>query len=196
MPPSKVCPQCETKAESVLLVSAVQGFCCFCSLLYTFRYVFVNACASSSRTCKNSSAHPRPNISAEGLHFCAFSLVKYPSDPTSWDSGHVPNTICTKVYRKWSRYRQDYKAKQLRICVLIPTRCLCSLFCFATYVRCICFLQNISHTTHAYRYVWVRIIPTYEGAIAPLWLHPFLWAPPPLVHYAYSGSWAYKPTTL
>ena len=30
MPPSKVCPQC--KAECVLLVSAVQGFCCFCSL--------------------------------------------------------------------------------------------------------------------------------------------------------------------
>ena len=74
MPPSKVCPQCETKAESVLLVSAVQGFCYFCSLPYTFRYVFVNACASSSRTCKNSLAHPRPNISAEGLHFSAFSL--------------------------------------------------------------------------------------------------------------------------
>ena len=52
MPPSKVCPQCETRAESVLLVSAVQGFCCFCSLPYTFRYVFVNACASSTRTCK------------------------------------------------------------------------------------------------------------------------------------------------
>ena len=47
MPPSKVCPQCETKAESVLLVSAVQGFCCFCSLPYTFRYVFVNACSFS-----------------------------------------------------------------------------------------------------------------------------------------------------
>ena len=62
---------CETKAESVLLVSAVQGFCCFCSLPYAFRYVFV---ASSTRTCKNSSAHPRPNISAEGLHFSAFSL--------------------------------------------------------------------------------------------------------------------------
>ena len=62
MPPSKVCPQCETKAKSVLLVSAVQGFCCFCSLPYSFRYVFVNACASSSRTCKNSLAHPRPNI--------------------------------------------------------------------------------------------------------------------------------------
>ena len=74
MPPSKVCPQCETKAESVLLVSAVQGFCCFCSLPYTFRYVFVNACASSSHTCKNSSAHPSPNISAEGLHFSAFSF--------------------------------------------------------------------------------------------------------------------------
>ena len=72
MPPSKVCPQCETKAESVLLVSAVQGFCYFCSLPYTFRYVFVNACASSSCTCKNSLAHPRPNISVEGLHFSAF----------------------------------------------------------------------------------------------------------------------------
>ena len=45
--PSKVCPLCETdycttKAECVLLVLAVQGFCCFCSLPYTFRYVFVN----------------------------------------------------------------------------------------------------------------------------------------------------------
>ena len=51
MPPSKICPQCETncttKAESVLLVSAVQGVCCFSSLPYTFRYVFVNACAFS-----------------------------------------------------------------------------------------------------------------------------------------------------
>ena len=52
LPPSKVCPQCETnycttKAEGVLLVSAVQGFCCFCSLPYTFRYVFVNVCAFS-----------------------------------------------------------------------------------------------------------------------------------------------------
>ena len=49
LPPSKVCPQCETnycttKAESVLIVSAVQGFCYF---PYTFRYVFVNACAFS-----------------------------------------------------------------------------------------------------------------------------------------------------
>ena len=32
---------CTTKAESVLLVSDVQGF------PYTFRYVFVNACAFS-----------------------------------------------------------------------------------------------------------------------------------------------------
>ena len=38
-----------TKAESVLLVSAVQGLsvCCFCSLPYTCCYVFVNACAFS-----------------------------------------------------------------------------------------------------------------------------------------------------
>ena len=56
--PSKVCPRCETnycttKAECMLLVSAVQGFCCFCSLPYTFRYVFVNAqiIAPAPRVC-------------------------------------------------------------------------------------------------------------------------------------------------
>ena len=57
----------KTKAESVLLVSAVQGFCCF---PYTFCYVFVNACAfSDHRAC----AKARPNNSAEGLKFSAFS---------------------------------------------------------------------------------------------------------------------------
>ena len=50
--PSKVCPKCETnycttKAEYVLLVSAVQGFCVY--------YVFVNACAFSDHRARGNA---------------------------------------------------------------------------------------------------------------------------------------------
>ena len=34
----------------------------------------------SSCTCKSSLARPRPNISAEGLHFSAFSLITSSDD--------------------------------------------------------------------------------------------------------------------
>ena len=64
----------------MLLVSAVQGFC---SLPYTFRYVFVNARSLSQIIAhvQKLFARPRPNISAEGLHFSALS---YFSGSTSW----------------------------------------------------------------------------------------------------------------
>ena len=67
-----------------------------CSLPYTFRYIFVNACALSKPRARATAlafivafacchvclycmipdflARPRPNISAEGLHFSAFSF--------------------------------------------------------------------------------------------------------------------------
>ena len=65
-----------------------------CSLPYTFRYIFVNACALSKPRARATAlacyiiltcmpilydpidflARPRPNISAEGLHFSVFSL--------------------------------------------------------------------------------------------------------------------------
>ena len=55
----------------MLLVSAVQGFCRLsvtCSI--------VSACAFSDHRARAKAllARPRPNISAEGLHFSAFSF--------------------------------------------------------------------------------------------------------------------------
>ena len=61
LPQCKVCPQCETIVPlrlkvCYLLVSAVLGFCCFCSLPYTFRYMFTNAPQPTKSTWVYTSA--------------------------------------------------------------------------------------------------------------------------------------------
>ena len=76
------------RATSLSAVQLVQGFC-FCSLPYTFRYVFVNACAFSEPRARATASTPgqilAPRVctlvlfSAEGLalksafhYFCVF----------------------------------------------------------------------------------------------------------------------------
>ena len=61
------------RATSLSAVQLVQGFC-FCSLPYTFRYVFVNACAFSEPRARATVAS---TPGAEVLHFSAFHSVCY-----------------------------------------------------------------------------------------------------------------------
>ena len=73
LPPSKVCPQCETIVALRLKVCYYSlsrtGFCRF---PYTFRYVFVNACALSDHRARAKASTSTPKYL--GLHFSAFSF--------------------------------------------------------------------------------------------------------------------------
>ena len=88
------------RATTLSVVQLVQGFC-FCSLPYTFRYMFVNACAFSEPRARATV------LSAEGLHFNYYRCkneIRESVDSLCRDGADMPRPpyIGKACTRSWS----------------------------------------------------------------------------------------------